>query len=370
MFMALPVCLFHSTWRLKRLPPINCAYETDLPPPDTTPSATASSASGTPSRFDASWMSTRRASAAALRKGRAPCEIPVLPEAPPWLQEVPVSPISTSTRSNGTSSSSATICAIAGSRLCPMSILPKKACTRPLGSTAIQESSSPGTRFCLAAESSFAIDSSKGTRTETTSAPLACRNSRREIGAFMFCPSGHALLRTLDGAQDGYVGAAAALEAGKRIAQLGVARFRILLQDRGGGHDPAVDAVAALRHLLFDVGGLQRVGLLGRTQALDRGHALAARRRHRQHARAHRLTVEMHGAGAALREPAAEMRIVEAEIVAQRVQQRHLGLGVYRNALAVDGHSKCSHCGFLRGCGNLTLNDSRWAARSRAVETR
>src|SRR6185295_4978629 len=158
---------------------------------------------------------------------------------------------------------------IAGSRLWPLSILPKKACTRPLGSTAIQESSSPGTRFCLAAESPAAIDSSKGTRTETTSAPLACRNSRREIGAFMIASSRHALLSTLDSAQDRHVGAAAALEAGERIAQLGIARLWILLQDGGGGHDPAVDAVAALRHLLLDIRRLQRMGLLGRAQALE-----------------------------------------------------------------------------------------------------
>src|SRR5262245_22348141 len=179
-----------------------------------------------------------------------------------------------------------------------MSILPKKACTRPLGSTAIQESSSVGTRFCLAGESDWAA-SAAGMKPETTSAPLACRNSRREIGAFMIASSRHALLSTLDGAQDRNVRAAAAFEAGERIAQLGVGRLWILLQDRGGGHDPAVDAVAALRHLLFDVGRLQRMRFLGRAQALDRGDALAARRRHRQHARAHRLAVELHGAGPA-----------------------------------------------------------------------
>src|SRR6185369_1469222 len=346
MSMALPVCLFHSTCRLNRLPPMSCAYVTDLPPPDTTPSATVRSDSGTASRFDASSTRTRRASAAALRKGRAPSWIPVLPEAPPWLHEVPVSPISTSTRSKATSSSSATICAIAGSRLCPMSILPKKACTRPLGSTAIQESSSVGTRFCLAAETPAAIDSSRGRKTVTTSAPLACRNSRREIGAFMIASSRHALLSTLDGAQDRNVGAAAALEPRERIAQLRVARLWIFLQDRSGGHDPAVDTVAALRHLFLDVGGLQRVGLLGCAEALDGSDALPARRGHRQHARAHRLAVQVHGAGAALRQTAAEMRVVEAEIVAQRVKQRHLGLGVHRNALAVDGHPECGHVGF------------------------
>src|SRR5262249_27546578 len=148
---------------------------------------------------------------------------------------------------------------------CPMSILPKKACTRPLGSTAIQESSSVGTRFCLPGDSGTAA-STAGMNPDMTRAPLACRNSRREVaafmvGAFMISSSRHALLRALDGAQDRNVRPAAALEAGERVAQLGVSRLRVLLQDRGGSHDPAVDAVAALRHLLLDVGGLQRMGL-------------------------------------------------------------------------------------------------------------
>ncbi len=42
----------------------------------------------------------------------------------------------------------------------------------------------------------------------------------------------------------------------------------------------------------------------------------------RQHAGAHRLAVDMDGAGAALREAAAELRSFEREIVAQHVEQR------------------------------------------------
>ena len=73
-----------------------------------------------------------------------PFWIPVLPEAPPWLQVNAVSPITTWTRSNATSSSSATICPIAVSTPWPMSIFPKKAVTLPSGSTATHESSSSG----------------------------------------------------------------------------------------------------------------------------------------------------------------------------------------------------------------------------------
>src|SRR6516162_3064450 len=61
--------------------------------------------------------------------------------------------------------------------------------------------------------------------------------------------------------------AAAALEAGERLFDLRVGRLLGLIEERGRGHDPAVDAVAALRHLLLHVGPLDRMRLLGRAEA-------------------------------------------------------------------------------------------------------
>src|SRR5262249_16006410 len=58
--------------------------------------------------------------------------------------------------------------------------------------------------------------------------------------------------------------------------------------------------------------------------------------RHRRDARADRLAIEMHGAGAALREPATEMRIAQSELVTQRIEQRHVRIGIDRMHLAVD----------------------------------
>src|SRR5882762_8554087 len=306
------------------------------------PASTRNCSARTPSRLEPLSSSSRRASAAAPRSGRAPCEMPRLPEAPPWLHEVPVSPISTSTLSKATSSSSATICAIATSRLCPMSILPKKACTRPSGSTATQESSSVGTSGGLPAVICATAPVIGGTVNETTSAPEVFRNSRR-VRVVMVFSSRHAGLRALDGAQDGHVRSAAALEPGEGVAQLRVARFRVLLEIGRGGHYPAIDAVAALRHLLLDIRRLQRMRLLRRTEAFEGGDGLAARGGDRQHARAHRLAVKVHGASAALREAAAEVGIIKTEIVAQGVQQGHLGLGADGNALAVDGESEARH---------------------------
>src|SRR5438552_9189775 len=310
------------------------------------PSSTRNCSAGTPSRFEPFSNNKRRASAAALRSSRPPFDTPVLPEAPPWLHEVPVSPISTSTLSQATSSSSATICAITTSRPCPMSILPKKACTRPSGSTAIQESSSVGTSAGLPPATCASAPVSGGAANETTSAPEVFRNSRR-VRVVMVFSSRQASLRALDGAQDGHVRSAAALEPGEGVAQLRVARLRVLLEVSRGGHHPAVDAVAALRHLLLDIRRLPRVRLVRRAEALEGGDRPAARGGHRQHARAHRLAVQVHRASAALRAAAAEVGIIETEIVAQGIQQGHLGLGVHSNALAVNGELEAGHASSL-----------------------
>src|SRR2546428_6947387 len=56
----------------------------------------------------------------------------------------------------------------------------------------------------------------------------------------------------------------------------------------------------------------------------------------RERAGAHRLAVDVHRAGAALREAAAEARAVQTEIVPQGVEQRHLRIvNVDRALLAV-----------------------------------
>ena len=54
----------------------------------------------------------------------------------------------------------------------------------------------------------------------------------------------------------------------------------------------------------------------------------------RRHARAHRLAVDQHRAGAALREPAAELRAVQLEVVAQDVEQRGVRLDRRRSSAA------------------------------------
>src|SRR3954451_5826225 len=132
--------------------------------------------------------------------------------------------------------------------------------------------------------------------------------------------------RALDGAQDAGMRAAAALESRERLANLRVIRARVLLEQCHRRHDPAVEAVAALRHLLRDERCLHLVWLVGVADAGERGYGFAGQRIDRCHARAGRLAVHQHCAGAALREPAAEAWILYAEVIAQGVEERHIRL--------------------------------------------
>src|SRR6476661_5802554 len=252
-----------------------------------------------------------------------PSWMPVEPEAPPWFTLVAVSPMITVTALNGTSSSSATICPMATNRPWPMSILPKKAETVPSALTAIYEESWSGISGGLVAPCANAcpmsstVSSPIGMPIDTTSAPPALSIARRENCAAFSClvmvrpPSTHHRRRALDRAQDAHMRAAAAFEAGERVLDLGIVRLLVLVEQRRRRHDPAVGAIAALR------------------------------------------------------EAAAEVRIVEPEIVAQRVEQRHVGIGVDRLNLAIHVEIYSSH-----GCGSPLRFASDAAAKSRGTRLR
>src|SRR5262245_23427686 len=66
--------------------------------------------------------------------------------------------------------------------------------------------------------------------------------------------------------------------------------------------------------------------MVDRAQPLDRGNVAHGRGRYRQRAGTRRLAVEQHGASAALRKPAAELRTVQFQVIAQDVQQWRVGL--------------------------------------------
>src|SRR5215470_17069370 len=112
---------------------------------------------------------------------------------------------------------------------------------------------------------------------ETTSAPPDLSMARREKAAgfsnfVMASSSTHHCGCALDGAHDAHVSTAPAFQALQRGLDLSICRLLLVPQEGGGRHDPAVDAVATLRHLLFHIGGLQWMRLLGRAEAGERHH--------------------------------------------------------------------------------------------------
>src|SRR5262245_47676586 len=111
-------------------------------------------------------------------------------------------------------------------------------------------------------------------------------------------------------------------DVGDGFVDVGVGRLRLLLEERRDGHDHAALAVAALRNVVVDPGLLYLVHGAGRREAFDRGDLLALGSADRQRARAHRFAVDVHGAGAALRDAAAVLGAGETDLLADHPQQR------------------------------------------------
>src|SRR5882672_3414815 len=109
------------------------------------------------------------------------------------------------------------------------------------------------------------------------------------------------------------VGAAATDVALHVLDDLLARGFLVLGEQRRRGHDLAGLTVAALRRLLLHPGFLQRV-ITVRRQALDGGDLLSRDRGDRRDARANGIAVDVNGAGAALRDAAAELRAGQAEV--------------------------------------------------------
>ena len=158
------------------------------------------------------------------------------------------------------------------------------------------------------------------------------RTARCAIGG---ASAGRVSGRLMDGLADALVGAAAA-DVGHRLVDVGIGRLRLLLQERGGGHDLAGLAVAALRHVDRGPGLLHRMRGIGR-EALD-GDDLVARLhgRERERAGALHFAVDVHRARAALRDAAAVFGAGEADLFADHPQKRRVRLGLHVTHFAVD----------------------------------
>jgi hypothetical protein len=91
-----------------------------------------------------------------------------------------------------------------------------------------------------------------------------------------------------------------------------------------------------LRDILGEPGLLHRVLAVGR-QAFDGGDGLAGDVADLDAAGAHGFAVHMHGAGAALRDAAAEFGAGQSDLIANDPEQRRLRLDVELMRVAVDG---------------------------------
>src|SRR5262249_16254608 len=103
-------------------------------------------------------------------------------------------------------------------------------------------------------------------------------------------------------------------------------------------HDESRLAVAALGHLLLDPGTLHGVQA-PLAQALDGDDALADRRAERQRAGSRGNAVEVHGASAACRNAAAQLRAENVQVLARDAEERVGGRRIDLALLAVDEES-------------------------------
>src|SRR5213594_868293 len=128
--------------------------------------------------------------------------------------------------------------------------------------------------------------------------------------------------------------------AGNRVADVVLGRLRVLGEERGGRHQHARDAEAALRHAVTHERVLHGRERPAARQPLDGGHG-APSRLHREHEAArHELAIQMHGARAAVAGAATLLGSGEAEVLAERVEQRDVRLHERLDGLAVDGEAQ------------------------------
>src|ERR1700682_23910 len=135
--------------------------------------------------------------------------------------------------------------------------------------------------------------------------------------------SSHSRRRQLDGLADAHVGHTSTETPGHYRVDVLVGWIGVVLQQGGGLHDLSRLAVAALRNLQFDPGDLQRMAAL-RIEPLDRRHLGAGHRSYRGDTGTSGATVHMHGAGAAQPNPTTKFCSREADLIADRPQQRRV----------------------------------------------
>ncbi len=123
--------------------------------------------------------------------------------------------------------------------------------------------------------------------------------------------------------------------AGERLANFFIAAIRVLFEERRRSHDPAANAIFTLSCFFVDKRLLHGVRLAVHAQSIKRTH-LALHGRDGHDAGANRDTIEDDGTGTALCQATAEFWPFLAEVVTQRVEERHHRVGRDHMILAVD----------------------------------
>src|SRR3954466_1190040 len=159
--------------------------------------------------------------------------------------------------------------------------------------------------------------------------PAAPARSRtvesRSLMSVMAISSGHLGQALLHGLHDVVITGAAAKVAVERLADLLLARVRVFPRQAHGREHHAGRAEAALQSVVLLEGRLHRVQRAVCRQALDGGELRALRLHGEQVATLHRLAIEEHGAGAALRGVASDVRSREAQVLSQEVDKESAG---------------------------------------------
>ena len=139
----------------------------------------------------------------------------------------------------------------------------------------------------------------------------------------------------MDSLADAKVRTAAAEIAGHRCVNVGVGRIGLLGEERGGRHDLAGLAIAALGHTDFGPGALDGMGLVRGSKAFDCGDALADGGGDGRDAGTNWLTVDVDGACAALGDAAAVFGASETKLLSQSPKQWNSRLHIQRPECAV-----------------------------------
>ena len=129
---------------------------------------------------------------------------------------------------------------------------------------------------------------------------------------------------------------ATAANIGERLVDVGVGRFRRVLEQIGDRHDHAGLTVAALRHVMLDPSLLHFRQLAILREAFDRGDLFAAGGAGQDLARARRDAVDVNRASAALADTATVFCASEPDVFADHPQQRGVGLDLDVVSFAID----------------------------------